>query len=140
MTKEDKKIVRHRKINAKIENVSLGFFYDGKFFSAEIYLTDGEDSQGWTFGGRVFDTRPIDRTISIRKGSAFGIEFLMQVLYNLDVEKWEKLPGTSVRIDVNTPSVGERREVYGIGHYLDDNWFYPAELAKEFSGDEGKVK
>ena len=112
--------------NAQIESTRLGRGGDN-IESAWLYLEYGK-SGGQGFGGYTL-TEPIkdaDERFIKRQGHAFGMEYIMQILEILQVDSWEKLPGTRLRVDQS------QNKVYGIGHYLEDNWFYPVDLAKEF--------
>lgn len=54
-----------------------------------------------------------------------GTEFIRRVLDLLEVNAWEKLPGTFLRVRASWSKVD------AIGHPLKDRWFSPAELATE---------
>ncbi|HUX00712.1 MAG TPA: hypothetical protein VMY35_07010 [Phycisphaerae bacterium] len=94
--------------NGVVESTMLGT-EDHGILTAWLHLKFNGTGQG--FGGYAFD--------------AFGCEFIRQVLKVLKVDSWEKLPGKPLRV---------RREHYGgpivaIGHYIEDRWFVPGELA-----------
>ncbi len=116
--------------NARIKSTHLGE-EDHGIFTAMLTLMTGE-SQAQGFGGYCLDTPKKDEngTFLRRAGTAFGMEFVIQVLETLEVSSWEKLPGTYCRIDRESSSCssGIRR----IGHILKDRWFDPKELAKEY--------
>ena len=126
MTKSIAKIV-----NAEITSTFLGR-EDHGIFTAYLRLDYGGTEQ--TFGGYTLGTtkRAKDEDENNRNQSCkFGIKFLLQVLDILEVKDWEHLPGTKLRVDKEGWG-----DIYGIGHYLKDNWFYPADLAKEFFSKE----
>lgn len=106
--------------NATVESTRLGG-YDGHvgILSAWLYLDYGGSSQG--FGGHGLDEPIKDAKGKFldRQGSARGMEFIRRILTTLDVESWENLPGTPLRV------VCEHSKVHAIGHYLKDKWFYP---------------
>lgn len=72
------------------------------------YETGAQGFGGWCFGAMQ---GPVT--------SAFGMEFIRQVLLVAGVEKWEDLKGRPVRVDA-TPD-----RVHAIGHYVKDVWFRP---------------
>lgn len=51
---------------------------------------------GTGVGGYALDT--FDKTADRRIGHAFGMEWLMQVMSTVGVERWEKLPGSRVLV------------------------------------------
>lgn len=107
--------------NAIIESVFLGT-KDCPCLTAYLHLSYDAGGQG--FGGYSFDGRG-DVGDRRRRGSAFGIDFIAEVLRVTGKEAWEDLPGTPVRAD------HDHGKVYRIGHYLKDEWFDPSELAAE---------
>lgn len=117
-------------VNAQIKRTSLGREGHG-IFTAMLYLDYGSTSQG--FGGYTLGTTDtkIEHKHNRNQSCKFGIKFLLQVLDILEVEDWEHLPGTKLRVDKEGWG-----DIYGIGHYLKDSWFYPKDLAKEFFPEE----
>jgi hypothetical protein len=119
--------------NAKIVSTSLGV-EDHGIFTAYLHLDGG----GWGggFGGYSLDG-PVKDTAGKfegRVGSAFGAEFIRRVLETLEVETWEKLPGTIVR--VTSEGLGGRAATT-IGHAYKDRWFDPQKLADEMRVKRG---
>lgn len=110
--------------NAKIERTFLGR-EDHGIFTAFLHLDYGSSGQG--FGGYSLGSLKAEDETIRNQSCKFGVKFLLQVLDILEVESWEKLPGTKIRVDKEGWG-----DLYGIGHYLKDEWFYPADLAKEF--------
>lgn len=51
----------------------------------------------------------------------YGIPYLMSILETLEVDSWEKLPGTFCR------AKADGGKVYAIGHIIKDQWFCPEE-------------
>ena len=45
--------------------------------------------------------------------------FIAKILQIAGVEMWDQLVGRSIRVDASNDTV------YGIGHIIKDNWFYP---------------
>lgn len=105
--------------NVKIGSTVLGpKASDHKCFSAWLHCEWDGGGQG--FGGYVFDE--YDANKKRRVGVAWGMEFLCRVLDVLEVDSWEKLPGTPCRI------VSDHCKIHKIGHYLKDKWFDPNDL------------
>ncbi len=104
--------------NAIITGTMLGY-EDHGIFTAGIYLDYGGSSQ--MFGGYVLDVYL--KSIDERKGTAYGHQWIIDVLKTLEVEKWESLPKTHVRVKADF------NKVRAIGHYFKDKWFDPMVLA-----------
>ncbi len=117
-------------VNAQIKSTFLGR-EDHGIFIAYIRLDYGGSQQA--FGGYTLGStsEKSEHKHNRNQSCKFGIKFLLQVLDILEVEDWEHLPGTKLRVDKK-----EWGDIYGIGHYLKDNWFYPKDLAKEFFSEE----
>ena len=117
-------------VNAEIKSTFLGREHHG-VFTAYLRLDYGNSRQA--FGGYRLGTTSTKNEPKYNRNQSFkfGIKFLLQVLDILEVEDWEHLPGTKLRVDKEGWG-----DIYGIGHYLKDNWFYPADLAKEFFSEE----
>lgn len=107
--------------NAKITGTMLGK-EDHGVMTFYIYLDYGGMSQG--FGGYVLD-RWIEKE-KTRRGSMFGMEAIRRILEVLEIETWEKLPGTPVRVK------GNFCKIRAIGNYLKDNWVDLSELGKKY--------
>ena len=110
-------------LNAKITKTSLGK-EDHGILTAYVYL----EGAGWGcgFGGYAFDEW--DKVEQRRKPNAYGLAFILRVMEIADVESWEKLPGTFIRVDTE----GWGGKIVRIGHLMKDEWFDPKELAKEY--------
>jgi len=107
--------------NAKISKTTLGI-EDHGIFSAWLHLDYGGSGQG--FGGYALDGKPAERSAtSRRQGTAFGCDFITEILRTLEVDVWEKLPGTFCRVDA------DQGAVHRIGHPLKEQWFDPRQLA-----------
>lgn len=89
--------------NAKVVSTQLGY-HDGfgSIPMAWVHLEFPPGGQG--FGGYVL-------------GGEATHCFVYGVLNALEVESWEKLPGTPCRID------GESTKIRRIGHFLKEQWF-----------------
>ena len=107
--------------NAKITGTMLGK-EDHGVMTFYIYLDYGGMLQG--FGGYVLD-RWVEKD-KTRRGSMFGMEAIRRILEVLEIETWEKLPGTPVRVK------GSFSEVRAIGNYLKDSWVDLRELGKQY--------
>ena len=111
--------------NAKIVSTALGV-EDHGIFTAMIHLDYGGRGQG--FGGYSLDAPPVDRDGG-RVPTKFGMAFIAAILKTLEVETWEKLPGTYCRVKADRGCVRE------IGHLLKDKWFDPKALAQEYENE-----
>lgn len=95
--------------NVKITKTFLGP-EDHGIFTCFVHTMAKSAGQG--FGGHGLDYK------------AYGIEYIKRILDAVGVEAWEKLPGVNCRIDA------DYSKVYGIGHIIEDKWFYPEEDLK----------
>lgn len=118
--------------NAKIRRTMLGI-EDHGILTGMIDLDYGHSGQG--FGGNAFD-EPVrdekDKFIG-RRGTAFGMEFIRRVLEVLEVDSWEKLPGTFCRVQAGFGLIE------AIGHPLKDKWFFPEKLRRELFPEENRL-
>jgi len=114
--------------NARIRRTMLGW-EDHGIFTCMIDLDYDGGGQG--FGGYGLDRHNGERSAkSERLGTAYGLQFVMEICRVVGVEKWEDLPGKYVRADA------AHEKVYRIGHITADKWFDPAELFAKMGGDE----
>ncbi len=100
--------------NACIQSVSFGMGDHGHM-SLMLHLDYGGSSQG--FGGYSLDTYDTDR--KRRVGTAWGLEWIMQLMETLKVTDFSQLTGLLVRVEADF------NEVYRIGHVFEDRWFDP---------------
>lgn len=109
--------------NAIIESTFFGT-EDHGIFTAWLTLSYGGSGQG--FGGYRLDG-PIQQNgrLKGRVGTAYGMQFVMEILRVLGVESWEKLKGTHCRVEA------DQGKVYRIGNILKDEWFDPDELLRK---------
>ena len=114
--------------NAVIEKTTLGMEDHGLFTCFVIVAGDG---WGCGFGGYRLDE--YDKTAKKSFGTAYGLEFIKRILETLEVENWEDLPGTRLRVDNEGLGGGIRR----IGHFMKNRWFDPKELLAEMNAREG---
>lgn len=113
--------------NAIIRSTTLGV-EDHGILSFMVHLDYSGGGQG--FGGYCMDEPiKVDGDSKGRRGTAFGMECVRRILDTLGVRSWEKLPGTTCRVESD---VGQ---VYRIGHFLKDKWFDPKALAADFYGE-----
>ena len=116
--------------NAKIISTSLGG-EDHGIFTIYIHLDYGGVCQA--FGGWSLDTPDKKSPKEFHKGrvgTAYGMNFIMNVLHTLGVSTWEKLPGTYCRV------IAEHHVVHAIGHLLEEKWFNPSEDMERWLGEE----
>jgi len=79
---------------------------------------------GQRFGGHALDN--YDKVRECRVGSAYGTEYILRIMKTLKVYDLFNLKGTPIRVDASTS------EIFGIGHFIEDKWFYPSDLLKEY--------
>lgn len=114
--------------NAKISSTTLGpRASDGRCFSLWVSLEWKGGGQG--FGGFTLDAW--NEAANRRTGGAWGMEFIAQLLEAVGVESWDELIGKHVRID------HEPTKILGIGHIIDEKWFYPEKDLKFLLPDKG---
>ena len=115
--------------NAVIESTMLGVEDHGIL---SCWLNLKYDGSGQGFGGYSLDGPKKDAAGKFlgRFGTAYGAEFIRLILATLKVERWEKLPGTPLRVEA------DHSHVYAIGHYIDDRWFRPETDLKKFIDGE----
>ena len=99
-------------LTGKITNTELGYEDHGIF---TCFLHIEGDGWGCGFGGYSLDSP--DKTLQRRKGTAEGMEAIIQIIRTLDVNSWEKVKGQYVRV------VLKDRRIKKIGHIIKDNWF-----------------
>ncbi len=114
--------------NAKIVSTFLGVEGHG-ILTCQIHV--GGEAWGQAFGGYGLDEPILDENDKFvcRRGAAFGMEWINQLLKTLDVSSYEKLPGTIVR--VRYAGTRYSGSIEAIGHALKEQWFAPKELAEE---------
>lgn len=117
--------------NALIKSTMLGP-EDHGLFTCYLYLEFPPGGQG--FGGYCFDA-PDPALVragaaECRVGTAYGMQFIMEILRTVGVGSWEKLPGTYIR--VRHDSEGWNSPIAAIGHIIKDVWFEPAALGAKF--------
>lgn len=107
--------------NAIIESTCLGL-EDHGIFSAYLHLK--YDGSGQSFGGYALDQ--FVKATREREGTAYGMEFIRRILATVGVESWEELKGKHLRADC------EHHKIHGIGHIIEDRWFYPEKDLKAY--------
>jgi hypothetical protein len=115
--------------NAIITSTHLGD-EDHGIMTCYLHLDFGGSGQG--FGGYSLDQHNGERNANSRRiGTAYGLEFIKRILETLEVGKWEKLPGTHLRVKA------DHGKVHSIGHFIKDQWFTPeTDLAAFAKGGE----
>lgn len=118
--------------NARIEAVEID---TERCLSAWLRLDYGGSGQG--FGGYVLympawgSARPGDSPEYQRYLGNYAGVFIHRCIQIGGVEKWEQLPGKTIR------ARHEHTKVHAIGHILKDDWFNPSE---EFARIEALLK
>ena len=105
--------------NAIIESYTIEIDR-GCLLTMWLHLT--YDGGGQSFGGWCLyvDSSSINHTIKSYAG-----HFIYRVLEIAGVEDVSKLPGKTIRVD------GDWDHIYGIGHIIKNNWFYPKKNFKD---------
>jgi len=107
--------------NATIKSTMLGY-EDHGIFTAILNLDYGGAGQGF---GLCFLDAYNDKTKE-REGTAFGMQFIIEVMKVVGVESWESLKGKHCRVKA------DYEKVHAIGHFLKDEWFSPQDLYDKF--------
>lgn len=104
--------------NARIKSTHLGREDHGIM---TCYLHLEYEGAGQGFGGYALDNpvKDEDGKFLRREGRAYGMEFICAILRTLEVDSWEKLPGTHLRVDADF------HEIKAIGHIIKEKWFNP---------------
>jgi hypothetical protein len=112
-------------INAEIESTSLGL-EDHSIMTAWLHLT--WDGAGQGFGGFCL------------KSDAMYV-FVNGVIEAVGVDNWEDLKGKYIRIHRTDAGFGGK--IDGIGHIVENKWFYPTEAFEDYKktlNDEGELE
>lgn len=105
--------------NAQIESASLGV-EDHGLLTSYLRLVQGGCCQG--FGGYGLDGQPSERIDGAKRTpSVYCGWWIARILETVGVSDWKDLKGKYIRVD------GEDfGKIDGIGHIVEDRWFYPA--------------
>lgn len=107
--------------NCQIRSTMLGV-EDHGIFTFMIHLS----GDGWSCGYGGYSLDEYDKKLECRLMTAKGAGAMAEVLRVLEVDSWEKLPGTFIRCE----SEGLGRGITRIGHLLKDQWL---DLKKYFN-------
>lgn len=107
--------------NGRITGTTLGYEGHGIF---SLYLHVEFDGGGCSYGGYALDE--YDKEKKQRIGTAYGHDSIIAVLRVLEVEKWEAIPGTFIRVEHE--GLGGR--IRRIGHLLKNKWLSFEEIGK----------
>ncbi len=99
--------------NARITHTMIGFQEHYRVLTYSI---------GLNFGGLFQNAGGICLGHEGKPADVIFAEHFMGILQALDVDEWEKLPGTPCR------AVFDCAGVYKIGHFIKDRWFSIMEL------------
>ncbi len=116
--------------NAKILDTFLGIEDHGLFTWAITFSYGDGSVQG--SGHRVLAMPPNYKREEWTHTSDLAGQTILRVVQALDVESWEKLPGTLCRV--------RRRpggDIAAIGHYMRDHWFDYEKLSENYTAGEG---
>lgn len=112
--------------NAVIESVTLS---NERGLSAWLMLDFGDCGQG--FGGLLLYSAngdPLAREVN------YCGHFIWRVLQVAGVERWERLPGKTIRVQRSFS------HIKAIGHILKDDWFDPREEFEELASKVMRAK
>lgn len=112
--------------NAKIESTMLGYEDHGILTA---FVTVEGDGWGCGFGGYGLDTW--NEQQKKRIGTAYGLQFIIEVLKVVGVSKWEDLKGKHVRVETE----GLGGQIKRLGHITKNLWFDPKALADEMRSE-----
>jgi len=107
--------------NGKITSTMLGIEDHGIM---TFFLTVQWPGSGCSFGGYSLDAYGGEG--EPRRSSGVGYQAIRRILETLGVDRWEKLPGTLIRLEDEGP--GGR--LTKIGHIMEERWFDLAEYMK----------
>ena len=111
--------------NAKIESTMLGF-EDHGILTCFLMLKQSGTGQG--FGGYRLDAPK-------NQPSELGTFWVKKILETVGVSKWEDLVGKHIRVDGE-----EYGDITGIGHIIEDRWFYPKKEIEKIIAAKKKEK
>ncbi len=106
-------------VNGKIASTALGF--DGGTMLATLQIQGKGIGVG--FGGYVLHV-PGSQEAAFQ--TSFGMEYIAAILHTVGVQHWEQLTGQACRMAI------QGNQILGIGHLIEDAWFYPRELGLAF--------
>lgn len=110
-------------LNAKISSTHFGY-EDHNILTCWLNLDFGSSGQG--FGGYSLDS--YDKSQEKRIGTAFGLEFIANIIDVVGVQSWEELKGQLIRVKKED----EFGRILSIGHIIEDKWFDPELLASKY--------
>ncbi len=102
-------------VNAKITGTMLGI-EDHGIMTCNLQMEWPSHFQG--FGGYCLST--FNKQLNRRVGTAYGMQFILEILETVGVEKWEDLKGKYVRIKTT------HEKMLQIGHITEEKWFNPS--------------
>lgn len=112
--------------NALITSTMLGY-EDHGILTAFVHVS----GEGWGVGFGGFALDAWDEATKKRIGTAYGCQFIADVLRVVGVDAWEKLAGQHVRVE----SEGLGGRALRLGHITKNQWFDPRELATRYRSE-----
>lgn len=112
--------------NARITSTTLG--YEDHGILTCMLMLDYGDCGAQGFGGYGLDSYVKDR--ETRVGTEYGMQFIIEILNTVGVEKWEDLVGKHIRVKADWG------KVHAIGNVLSDKWFNPEEFWEKYKNKE----
>lgn len=110
--------------NATIFSAELEIQHES-FLCVDLGLDYGYGSQH--FGGFVLGKM----NDTMKSGPEYMVHFVRRCLQITESNAISEMKGESIRVDA------DRAHVYGIGHLLKDDWFYPKKDFEEWIEDNG---
>ena len=107
--------------NAVIESVSLSDA-DRGLLSSYLHLSYG-DSSGQGFGGYALY---LPRSFDHHNMLSHAGHWVWRCMQVAGVTSWDMLPGKTIRV-ARLKADGYNATIRGIGHIVEDDWFFPAE-------------
>ncbi len=101
--------------NAKILSTKLG--YEEGILTSWLHL-EYERGVQQGFGGYRLDR--YNRELKCSESSIALSVWVIGVLKTVGVQNWDNLLGKPIRVQLD-----DRNMIIGIGHYLEDKWFFP---------------
>ena len=111
--------------NAKITSANISL-EDHGILTCYLMLDYGGSGQG--FGGYALDG--YNKALDKRVGTAWGMEYIRRLIELFDVEHFANLKGLPCRVEASYD------KILRIGHFIDDEWFYPKEDLNFLMGDK----
>ena len=111
--------------NARIKSTFLGYEDHGIFTATLTLEFDGTEQGALGYCLDTYDKGRNDPLVRERRGTAFGMDHILQVLAVVGVRSWSELVGKHIRVER-----ADRHTIVRIGHLVKDQWLDPHEHAR----------